>query len=317
MSTLGVVTWNIRNGNPDPGHEWIDRAPIVASVLTEVDPDVLCVQEALPDQLSDLRGMLPDHDVVGRGRDVDPGSGEFTALFVRRSRVEVADSGFFWLSDTPDTPASISWGHSLPRLCVWARCLDRMSGRELTLAGTHVTHEHGPVGDRARRLGGALIGDRLVALPDPVLLMGDFNEAIAHGSSFEELSSRGFRDLWSEASSHGGSRKDSQGDLREDSREDPLGNSRDESNGGSRGDPRVDSRGDSRDDPRGASQANSWGHSVGTHHGYTAPDPDGDRIDWILGRGEVSVRDICILDDSRTRTASDHFPILAHLTLPA
>lgn len=316
MSTLEVMTWNVRNGNPDPGHDWADRAPMLASVLAEVDPDVLCVQEALPGQLSDLRGMLPDHDVVGRGRDADPGSGEFTALFVRRSRVEVADSGFFWLSDTPDVSASISWGHSLPRLCVWARCVDRSSRHPFTLAGAHVTHLHGPVGDRARRLGAALIGDRLAGLPGPALLMGDFNEAIARGS-FEEFSSRGFRDLWSESSSDGGSRGESGGrsggksladsdpDSHADSHADDLAVAHPDSLRGSHGNSPGDSRGRSR------------GDSVGTHHGYAEPDPHGDRIDWILGRGEVLVRDIRILDNSLTRTASDHFPILAHLTLPA
>ena len=200
---LRVMTWNIRNGNPDQGHEWPDRRIPLAEVLHDIDPDILCVQEAFANQLADLRDMLPDHDVIGRGRDADPEAGEFTALFVRRSRFDVVDSGVFWLSDTPDVSASITWGNSLTRICVWARGTDRSSGREVSLAGTHVDHEPGEAGDRVRRLGAALIGDRLAVLPDPVLLMGDFNEDIAHGS-FAELEVRGFQDLGAAASHLGG-----------------------------------------------------------------------------------------------------------------
>ena len=140
---------------------------------------------------------------------------------------------------------------------IWARCVERISGRSVSLAGTHVTHEPGPDGDRVRRLGTSLIGDRLAVLPDPVLLMGDFNEDIGHGS-FDELAVRGFRDL-------------------------------------------------------GA--ALSAPDAVGTFHGYEEPVAGGDRIDWVLGRGEVTVSDISVVDDDRTRVASDHFPVVAELDI--
>ncbi len=58
--------------------------------------------------------------------------------------------------------------------------------------------------------------------------------------------------------------------------------------------------------------------TLGTFHGYKVPVPSGSRIDWILTRGAVTVQKIEIVTFSAGgQYPSDHFPVLASLTLPA
>jgi len=87
----------------------------------------------------------------------------------------VLDSGNFWLSDTPDVPGSISWGHPYPRMVTWALFEDRPSGRRFYAFNTHLPYREQ---DEAARVKGAReILARLAALPAgvPIVLTGDFN----------------------------------------------------------------------------------------------------------------------------------------------
>lgn len=64
------------------------------------------------------------------------------------------------------------------------------------------------------------------------------------------------------------------------------------------------------------STASQRGPLVGTFHNYRGPQPDGARIDWILHRGGVSVENAEIVTHSLNgQFPSDHFPVLADLTL--
>lgn len=65
------------------------------------------------------------------------------------------------------------------------------------------------------------------------------------------------------------------------------------------------------------STARSRGPLVGTFHDYRGPQADGERIDWILHRGGVTVEHSEIVTfSSNGQYPSDHFPVYADLTLP-
>lgn len=52
-------------------------------------------------------------------------------------------------------------------------------------------------------------------------------------------------------------------------------------------------------------------------NGFRSAGREGKRIDWILARGPVSVRSTQVVIDSKDgRFPSDHFPVIARLTLP-
>jgi endonuclease/exonuclease/phosphatase family metal-dependent hydrolase len=174
IEPLRVVTFNIRLNLASDGQDaWPLRRDWVASLLDSLDADVIGLQEALAGQVRDLDSALSAHDRVGVGRDDGHEAGEFSPLFYRSDRLEMLDSGTFWLSETPDSAGSVGWDAALPRIASWARMRMVRGGREILVVNTHFDH----VGVEARRRSAALLRERFVSAPNPapLVLMGDFN----------------------------------------------------------------------------------------------------------------------------------------------
>ncbi|HYO24461.1 MAG TPA: endonuclease/exonuclease/phosphatase family protein [Lacipirellulaceae bacterium] len=171
-----VMTFNIRYNTPADGdNRWDARRDLAIKTIADYRPDVLGVQEALRDQVDALTLALPGYACVGVGREAD-GGGEYSPLLLRMRRFDVMAAGTIWLSDTPDVPGSRTWGNTLPRICTWARVLDRATGRRVALFNTHWDHQSQP----AREGSGRLIAERvaqLAAAGEPAIVVGDFNAA--------------------------------------------------------------------------------------------------------------------------------------------
>jgi endonuclease/exonuclease/phosphatase family metal-dependent hydrolase len=172
---LRVMTFNIRYGTaPDGDDAWPRRRALALRVIRDFDPAVLALQEALRFQLDEIERALPVYGEVGVGRDDGRQAGEYAAILYDRRRLSVTDEGWFWLSDTPEAPGSMTWGNRFPRIVTWARLADRAAGTAFYVFDTHWDHESQPARDRSARL---LLG-RIAARGDrqsPVLLAGDFN----------------------------------------------------------------------------------------------------------------------------------------------
>ena len=170
-AALRVMTFNLRLNVASDGEDaWPNRRDAVARTIDGVD--LVGVQEALPDMLADLDARLPGYARLGVGREAD-GGGEYSAILYRTDRLELLDSGTFWLSETPETPGSQSWDAALPRIATWGRFRDRATGDEVVHVNTHFDH----VGVVARQESARLLVRRLGTLADgaPVVLTGDFN----------------------------------------------------------------------------------------------------------------------------------------------
>jgi endonuclease/exonuclease/phosphatase family metal-dependent hydrolase len=174
MNPLRVMTFNIRNsGAADGPNRWPLRRDLWIDVVRRFDPDLLGVQEVLRDQFDDLKTVFPGYGTSGVGRDDGDCRGERAMILFRSDRFELIDAGTFWLSDTPQTVASVAWDSCLCRICSWVRLSDRTAGRELVFANTHFDH----VGATARLESARLLATRLpeIAGGAPVVLTGDFN----------------------------------------------------------------------------------------------------------------------------------------------
>lgn len=172
---ITVATFNLRTHRGRDGENaWEQRVDAVAATFTRLGATLVGTQEGHPEMLADLAARLPDFRWVGQSRFGEQPD-EYCALFYRPAEVEIDAVGHFWLSETPDVPASQSWESSLPRMCTWARCRFGASGPALTVYNTHLDH----VSERARLEGVRVIARALEARRRddhlPALLMGDLN----------------------------------------------------------------------------------------------------------------------------------------------
>lgn len=172
---LSVMSFNIRLPAESDGVDyWETRKPLAVRMLREQQPDVIGLQELVKAQADYLARELPQYAWFGRGREAD-GGGEHMGVFYRKDRLKVIESGDFWLSDTPEVPGSITWGHPHPRMVTWALFEQHSDGKRFYLFNTHLPYRDE---DEAARLKGArAIARHLATLPDdvPVVLTGDFN----------------------------------------------------------------------------------------------------------------------------------------------
>lgn len=171
---LNIMTFNIRYDNPDDSlNNWQYRKERVANSILFYDVDILGTQEVLHNQMEDLKQSLPNYESVGVGREDGKEKGEYSALFYKKDRFSILDSGYFWLSETPEVAGSKGWDGACERIASWAKLKDKKSGKEILTLNTHLDH----VGVVARREGVNLILDKLAELANglPIILMGDFN----------------------------------------------------------------------------------------------------------------------------------------------
>ncbi len=171
---LLVMTFNIRYGTADDGKDnWVNRKEQVWNLIDRYDCDVVGLQEALRFQIDEIRKALPRYDEIGVGRDDGKTRGEYSGILYRTDRLQLMDSGTFWLSDTPEVVASTSWGNRITRICTWGRFLHKPSGKTFYHFNTHFDHQSQPSREKSAVLLAKRIADR--RHPDPVVVTGDFN----------------------------------------------------------------------------------------------------------------------------------------------
>ncbi|MFC1795446.1 endonuclease/exonuclease/phosphatase family protein, partial [Planctomycetota bacterium] len=171
---LGVMTFNIRYGSANDGDDsWDKRKEMVCDVLRRHDPDIVGLQEALRFQIDYIRAALPEYGEIGVGRDDGKTKGEYSAILYRKDRLDVNESGTFWLSDTPTIPGSTSWGNQITRICTWGRFALKDSGKAFYLFNTHLDHQSQP----SREKSVILLAERIATRkhPNPAIVTGDFN----------------------------------------------------------------------------------------------------------------------------------------------
>ncbi|MFA8449761.1 MAG: endonuclease/exonuclease/phosphatase family protein [Bacteroidales bacterium] len=182
---MKVMTYNIGYDNSSTGNwAWKNRSPILVDQIRYYKPDIIGVQEALSNQMDDLREMLFDYESFGVGRDDGGSKGEFAAIFFRMDRFRLQGKGTFWLSSTPDKPGSKSWNTSLPRIVTYVELEDLKSKEEFFVFNTHWDN----VSEEARINSAKLLLKKIqkIAGNKKLLILGDFN-AVLNSAEMKEL----------------------------------------------------------------------------------------------------------------------------------
>ena len=171
---LNVMHFNIRLSlDSDKENSWQNRKNDVIQLLNYYHPDVFGVQEAIPQQMTDLKTGLKIYDFVGVGRDDGAKKGEYSAIFYHTEKLQMLQSGTFWLSETPDQPSK-GWDAAYNRICTYALFKTKKGGKKFWAFNVHFDH----VGNIARENSAKLILEKINKLNPrnfPVVLTGDFN----------------------------------------------------------------------------------------------------------------------------------------------
>ena len=141
---VNVMSFNIRYDNPEDSLDnWRYRKDRVANAIHFYDVDILGTQEVLHNQSEDLKLRLPEYGVVGVGREDGKEKGEYSALWYKKDRFNVLDSGYFWLSETPEVAGSKGWDGACERIASWVKLQDKVSDKEYFALNTHLDHVGG------------------------------------------------------------------------------------------------------------------------------------------------------------------------------
>ena len=170
---LKLMSYNIRLDVASDGQNaWPVRKDFFASQIQFYEPDIMGIQEAMPNQVLDLEHSLFEYRQIGIGREGE-GKGESSNIFFKKEKLKIVQSNTFWLSDTPDS-ISKGWDAACHRVCTYALFRENDSDTLFWVFNTHLDH----VGIVAREKAIALILykiDQLNTANYPVVLMGDFN----------------------------------------------------------------------------------------------------------------------------------------------
>ena len=175
VTTMQVGSFNIRyenRGDSLRGNGWGQRAPVIAQLIRFHDFEIFGTQEGKINALTQLKGLLPEYDYIGLGRDDGIHKGEHAAIFYKAERFDLLDHGDFWLSETPDVP-SVGWDAALNRICTWGHFKVKDTKQDFYYFSLHMDH----IGVKARMESAKLVVSKIkeICKGKPVILVGDFN----------------------------------------------------------------------------------------------------------------------------------------------
>ncbi len=154
-------------------HPWTSRLPVAIAMWTAEDPDLVGTQETQQDQLHDFDHAFPDYARIGVGAANGLTHGETDAIYYKKARFHLVDSGTFWLSATPDVAGSASFGNTTKREVVWGEFKDKDTGTKFFHFNTHFDN----ASQNSRNKSAELLIQRIQAQSPalPFVVTGDFN----------------------------------------------------------------------------------------------------------------------------------------------
>lgn len=192
--SLRVMTFNVRYPNPGDGPDvWAARRDLLVETVAKEAPDLMGTQELFHEQGQYIVEKLPGYAWFGVSRRGNQ-SDEHMGVFYLKDKLNLIDSGNFWLSEIPERPGSVSWNMSLPRMVTWGLFEHKASGVRFMHYNTHFAHRRED--EPARVKSAKLIAARLALYDEslPLVLTGDFN-APAGGGAYSHFMPM-MKDAW-------------------------------------------------------------------------------------------------------------------------
>jgi endonuclease/exonuclease/phosphatase family metal-dependent hydrolase len=174
---MRMMTFNLRFENDRDGdNAWVNRRGMVVDIISRYQPSVLGTQEGKWSQIRYLRDHLLEYEALMPGRLPDKKI-QCPTLFFRKQDITIEGGSDFWLSKTPHVHLSKDWDSAFPRMLSFAVVRIENSYRKMVAAVTHLDN----MGREARYQQAKIIAQWANQQRDPVVLMGDFNDAPGSG----------------------------------------------------------------------------------------------------------------------------------------
>jgi endonuclease/exonuclease/phosphatase family metal-dependent hydrolase len=185
-----MMTFNIRCASAnDSDNSWNNRKDICLQIIEKHNPDIVGLQEVEYFQLKEFLERFPNYKYVGDGRNGN-NNGEMNPILFKEKFYSIR-IGTFWLSDTPDKPASRSYGNRLPRICTWSEFKNVESDEIFYFFNTHLDHESHEARIKGIKQIINFIGDK-----KKVILTGDFNNYKEFSDEINEVIANNFIDSY-------------------------------------------------------------------------------------------------------------------------
>lgn len=147
---IKVMSSNVRNGSEDSGIKlWSYRKNAYLSMLSDVQPDIIGLQEAKKHTLKDL-AVATEYEIYnvyeydGSNPTVVNDHLPLNAIMFRKSLFERLDAGVFYYNEEDHLkPVHYPCGASgwQVRGCVWVKLKVKATGRTVYFFDTHYTHD--------------------------------------------------------------------------------------------------------------------------------------------------------------------------------
>lgn len=173
---MKIISYNIKCDDTiadiKPEFQWEKRKKELAEQIDKFDADIIGMQEVMPHQQDYFMKKLGcKYNAVYQSRDDNATNGEGCPVFYNKSKFNLLRSETFWLSETPQIPASTSWNSRWPRICTYLILEDKKSNKKFAIFNTHLDHKS----EDARINGIKLIISKIKEMGLPTILTGDFN----------------------------------------------------------------------------------------------------------------------------------------------
>lgn len=178
---LKAMSFNMRFDTPKDTAQlsWAARQKPIQRMMKEIKPDVVGVQELTSTMTDSLYSLLPEY---GHYRFPLPSLSHKSpdiAVLYKKDRLAPLDSGYFFLSATPDT-ISIPWDSTDKHVrgCVWVKLHDRFSGKDIYYFSTHLPYKKAKVDTKVRAQCASLINSKIKEIVGDgaiVFVTGDMN----------------------------------------------------------------------------------------------------------------------------------------------
>lgn len=169
-----VMTFNLRLDLASDGENaWPHRKDKACSQIHYEGAQLIGVQEALHNQVTDLMKCLDQFSYIGGGRDDGKDKGEACAILFDSTRFKLLAGATFWLSETPHLPGKKGWDAAYPRVVTWAKFYDKKEHLIFYHFNTHLDN----MGQVARREGAKMLLHAVdsIAGKSKAIVTGDFN----------------------------------------------------------------------------------------------------------------------------------------------